>query len=793
MDPLSAIGLASAVVQFIEFGLKVAERLEEFNAKNPGEVPRSLQVISTQLPLLLNALGRISSDSQIKNLDFDTKCIIRGMVTGCRAQIAEVETMINEISRAPGDSFRVKIKKVFASLKYDEKIWDIERNLHTYISVLILHHVVDSADAPPLPVEEGYFDVREKRVTPFVERPSLIADLDRHLHDVARSQVQSPVILILAGEQGFGKTQLALEYCHQAHSLGQFRTVFWVDASTLESLCLGIESIYATIKRSVNGSRAEKISFVKTFLCDLWHPWLLILDNYESSILYNDIMELVPTRGYGGILLITRDTAQNGLGKVLRIPKFLTRQEQDQLNGLLAREMHRKNAEGIKSLINQGADVNLVLNECWPVLHRAALLGLEDVVIFLLTRGANPNPAVRISKPVCWAAREGHDSICQLLLDHEDKAGPYTTQADNQEAFHSAVREGKLSTARMIRSRREVSLNKKNEYDLTPLQAAAKGGHVELVKFLIDEGALVQDHEQGNEALLDAASSGHFNVVKLLCCEGKIDPNVQYARGTTALCRAAELRDRDSQKESGEEMVKFLLDQGADPNLGTSDGPLHRASLHSHLNTMRLLLDHGADPTKVCDNTTPLTNAIKFDCLDSLALLLRADIKDSKVRDSWLERGLRYACAQGNRSIVLDIIRAGANINAKEEGEWTGANGLLIAILYRHPKTAQLLVRNGAKQDIPDNQGRLPLPLAAKQGFELLVRELIRAGGDPNVKSGDNEDTPLIIAAMEGHEKVVKVLLDNGADRMESNKFGDIALDIAEEKGNTEMIKLLES
>ena len=60
------------------------------------------------------------------------------------------------------------------------------------------------------------------------------------------------------------------------------------------------------------------------------------------------------------------------------------------------------------------------------------------------------------------------------------------------------------------------------------------------------------------------------------------------------------------------------------------------------------------------------------------------------------------------------------------------------------------------------------------------------------MKTGENEDTPLIIAASKGHEKAVKVLLANGADRELTNKFGDTALDIAEEGGKKDIIELLE-
>jgi ankyrin repeat protein len=797
MDPLTAIGLASSVVQFIDFGLKVVKRLDEFNSRNPGEVPRSLQTIATQLPLLINALNRVKTDSAIKNLDFDTKCILRGMVSGCLTQIVEVDKMMNEISLAPGDSFKVKAKKVFTSLKYDDKVRDIERNLHTYISVLILHHVVDSAEAPLELVDDTFFDVREKRVSPFVERPSLMEELDNHFHDATRSQVQNPTILLLEGDKGVGKTQLALEYCHQAHSLGQFRSVFWIDASTLENLCLGFESMYATIKRSMVGNRKEKIAFVREFLNDLWHPWLLVLDNYEPAELYNDIMEILPHRGYGGILLITRDQAHDGLGKVIQVPKFITAEDQKQLNSLLVQEVQRENFEGIKDLVNQGADVNSLIWNEWPVLHRVALFGLEDAVTLLLERGANPNPPLKIRKPLYWAASGGHESVCRLLLDYEDATEPICTPADNQAAFNEAVEKGSLGIVRMISTRREVKFNSKNQYDETPLQSAAKNGFTEMLKFLIDQGALIEDHLQGDHALIRAAGAGHLEIVKILCSEGKVNPNVQDGQGRTALCYAAGLKKDGTSDEGGEEMATFLLEKGADPNLcGKSEAPLHEAASHGHLNMIRILLEHNADPIKDCNGWSPLTTAIKYSNPEVITLLLQAKISDADLRTTWLERALRYACRKGDRAVVLQLLKAGANIDAVEEdGFPKGATPLLLAILDGHVKVAQLLIRQGARQGIADEKGRFPLPLAAENGYDLVVRDLIRAGGEPNLKSGENEDTPLILAAGLGHEKVVKVLLENGADKELVNKFGELALDIAEEKTGKayeEIVKLLE-
>jgi ankyrin repeat protein len=346
----------------------------------------------------------------------------------------------------------------------------------------------------------------------------------------------------------------------------------------------------------------------------------------------------------------------------------------------------------------------------------------------------------------------------------------------------------------LIHSRRKVSLNNKNLYGSTPLQSAAGKGNVKMVRFLIEEGSLQEDPAQGKNALLAAATKGHVEIAKILCLEGNIDPNVSPTEKMSPLGEAAGRSDSNCSKEAAEEMATFLLKMGADPNRPENiDGPLHRACIYGHLNMIQLLLDHGADPTRNGEGWCPLTYAIKYEKAEVISLLLAHNIPDPAVRNTWLESGLRCASRLGERSAVLQLLEAGADINTKQvDGFPKNATPLLLATLNGHVKTAQLLIRRGARQDIPDERGRLPLPCAVEYGYDLLVRDLIKAGGQANLKSGENEDTLLIIAAAKENEKVIKVLLQNGADKELTNKFGDIALDIAEEKGKKEIIKLLE-
>ena len=69
------------------------------------------------------------------------------------------------------------------------------------------------------------------------------------------------------------------------------------------------------------------------------------------------------------------------------------------------------------------------------------------------------------------------------------------------------------------------------------------------------------------------------------------------------------------------------------------------------------------------------------------------------------------------------------------------------------------------------SSGKTPLHNAAKEGHEMIVRWLVEAGADVNEATDDRATgqiydgvTPLCIAALEGREEVVRGLLQAGAD-----------------------------
>ena len=75
---------------------------------------------------------------------------------------------------------------------------------------------------------------------------------------------------------------------------------------------------------------------------------------------------------------------------------------------------------------------------------------------------------------------------------------------------------------------------------------------------------------------------------------------------------------------------------------------------------------------------------------------------------------------------------------------------------------------------------------AAEDGRLDLVRNLLKAGANPNAKS-DGDVTVLMWAAARGHVEVVKVLLEAGADPSIKDDDGKTAAELA----NDEVAKLL--
>merc|ERR1719233_571644 len=153
-----------------------------------------------------------------------------------------------------------------------------------------------------------------------------------------------------------------------------------------------------------------------------------------------------------------------------------------------------------------------------------------------------------------YAARYSHMELVQILLDNKvlvDNVG-----SDGMTPLHYAARYGKNITRWENAPEEEddiglqvlttlltagANINKRDDYNLTPLHHASMRGNIRLVQFLAQQPNIVLNcpDKQGSTPLHIAATYGHLEVVKILM-EAKVNVRLKDNQGQSALHRAAQ-------------------------------------------------------------------------------------------------------------------------------------------------------------------------------------------------------------------------------------------------------------
>ncbi|GMH40553.1 hypothetical protein BSKO_08457 [Bryopsis sp. KO-2023] len=313
------------------------------------------------------------------------------------------------------------------------------------------------------------------------------------------------------------------------------------------------------------------------------------------------------------------------------------------------------------------------------------------------------------------------------------------------------------------------------------LRKAARGGELEKVKELIEEGADVKSADKRYEwtALHHAANGdtrGHFNIAKELITAGA-EVNAQNVDGQTPLHLAA--------RRGYGLMVDLLLESKAELDIKDQDGRTALAvASENHPDIARKMMGSaGAVPGggKIFGRRNPDPNA------EGIGEEKRRQEEAEKV-----EEELREAAADGDLEGVKEVLELYPEIDINA-ADLVGQNALYKAVFNGRTETVKFLVAKGADPDHVDTKlGQGALHVAAKKGFNRIVQELLLPDLPTNVDAKDYKGrTPLLIACGSGNADVVQVLLEFDADMALVDDDGQSPLYIASEEGHADVVRSL--
>lgn len=459
----------------------------------------------------------------------------------------------------------------------------------------------------------------------------------------------------------------------------------------------------------------------------------------------------------------------------------------------LVEAARRGDAAAVRALVLKKSNVNEQARDgstalLWAVYHSDAAMARA-----LIAAGANVNVANKYGvTPLIQASRTGDAPLMDALL----KAGATVSLAhpDGETAVMAASRTGRVEAVRLL-IEAGANVNATTYQDETALMWAAAEGHADAIKALVAAGADANrrtrqttiserknsDHPTGGlTALMFAARNGHEDAVRALVAGGA-DAKLANGDGVSAMAIAV-VNDRF-------DLAKVLLDLGSDPSDGSlyfavdmhdattdmraRDGSRLRADFQnrtSALELIRTLLDKGADPNKAfvgrlhnstlcCDaevNASPFYRAAVAADVEALKLMIArgAQVEWSPTEVKREPKPGAPAAAgpgRGNpnvgRTPMMVAIGGGrgAAFSAGPGFDRLGPPPFREASNREPFEAVKVLLAAGANPNAKSADGSTLLHQAVTARQVPIIRALVAAGAKLDAVNKDNL-TPLLVA-----------------------------------------------
>ena len=384
------------------------------------------------------------------------------------------------------------------------------------------------------------------------------------------------------------------------------------------------------------------------------------------------------------------------------------------------------------------------------------------------------------------------NDIDSAMMSIDQGVGVNTTSPDGATALHWAAHWGTTDLAERLLSAGAL-VDASNELGITPISIACRNGSEAMVDLLLKAKADAKGSEpSGETVLMSCARTGSLGAVEQLLAAGAEPNSFEVDSGQTALMWAA---------AGGHwEIVDLLIGAGADVNASSSGmfTPLMFAARTGDLKSAELLLDAGAEVNVATeDGLSPLLIAsASLDAItgsdyrlvveesqhESLGALLLDRGADVTQSDQYGMTALHYAVEMNKPSLLRALLKRDADPNAR--------------------LTQGLPFRRGDYVGREAYDGASPFWLAARLGNVEMMRELLDAGADPELRQAWGV-TPTMVAAgvtqtdsrIANEEKLIQALellvLEIKTDIHSVDRSGQTAVHGAANVSGNEIIKFL--
>ncbi|CZR68380.1 related to heterokaryon incompatibility protein [Phialocephala subalpina] len=410
----------------------------------------------------------------------------------------------------------------------------------------------------------------------------------------------------------------------------------------------------------------------------------------------------------------------------------------------------------------------------------------KEVMVLLLDQRGNE---VKITEEVVKAAARNGDSgeVMALLLDQRGDEVKITEEV--VEAAAGNWRSGEKVMALLLDQRgdevkiteevvKAAARNRDSGEKVMALLLDQRGDEVKITEEVVKAAARNRDSGEVMELLLDQrgdevkiteevveAAAGNWEgkqVIALL-----LDQRSAEVKITEGVVKAA------VGNWEGKEVMALLFDQRGD-EVKITEEVLKAAARNGNggKEVMALLLDQRGAEVKITEEVlkeAASNESISYEMVQLLHQTVGIEVTIGVIK----------AAATSGQEQVLGLLNQWNSITGDEE-QWLNISRLYNAAKNGDAPTVRRLVADGIPPDKRNIRGVTPLWRAsASRQTEVVEVLLATSAVNVNVQSTAGR-TPLFWAAAHGHSKVVRLLLDHGAEPNYTDKDGRSPLSVAQ-------------